>query len=203
MRPTTIRLSDETLAALEHEAIEYEFENRTEYIRHIIEHRDVVREHTQSYSDENTDGADYERLRSRLADIESRLDALESTSTDGRRESGSERTETVETVETVETREIERDATIERLLDGFGPGRNQDERDERLEIAHTALEWLRDRPVAVQRSDFVTALYETTSLDGQGESAWWRRVVRPAIAHAADQGAVDTSGRSYEWIGAE
>lgn len=78
MRPTTLRLPEDTLAALDSEYGEYGYRDRSEYVRAIIEHRDppyADTETTRDYARVTTD--DYERLRQRVADLEGRLDDLE------------------------------------------------------------------------------------------------------------------------------
>ncbi|WP_152421231.1 hypothetical protein [Natronolimnohabitans innermongolicus] len=97
----------------------------------------------------------------------------------------------------------ESDDELSAALEGWRPGRNREERRERREIGRAALEWLRSESGARTRSDFVNALFESTSLDGQQEKTWWVRVVRPALDHASESGFVNGSTRTYEWIGSE
>jgi len=78
MRPTTLRLPEDTLDALDSEYREYGYRDRSEYVRAIIEHRDPPYADTQTttdYARMTTD--DYERLRQRVADLESRIEDLE------------------------------------------------------------------------------------------------------------------------------
>ncbi len=85
-------------------------------------------------------------------------------------------------------------------LDGWRPGRDLSEQAERREIGRKALDWLRDQEEDVRRQDVVAALYEATSVDGQGEDAWWRRTVRPAFKNALEQGYVENPGRRWRWV---
>lgn len=88
---------------------------------------------------------------------------------------------------------------IEAALEGWDPGRSSQERRERRRVGAEVLRWLRDVGQPVSRSDVVTALYDTHSFDGQSEDAWWRKVARPALKCAAENGYVDDSGRKYGW----
>lgn len=73
MEPNTIRLQENTWAALKDEAGEHGFRNRSEYIRHIIDHREAI-------LDENTNPntpANTERIRDRVDELEQRLADLD------------------------------------------------------------------------------------------------------------------------------
>jgi len=97
----------------------------------------------------------------------------------------------------------ERGSAIDDALEGWNPGKGPADTKQRREIGRQSLEWLRDQSTKVQKADFVHALYEQTSLEGQGEKSWWERVVRPGLNHAADRGCVNNAGRSYEWVNQE
>lgn len=96
------------------------------------------------------------------------------------------------------------DDVIEAVLTGWRPGHSAEDREQRREIGRRALEWLRARDVPATASDFKTALYKETHLDGQGEQSWWEQVVREALQRAEDGGLVEYSrGRQeYQWVGA-
>jgi len=95
----------------------------------------------------------------------------------------------------------ETDATLDDALEGWKPGNGAKDTERRREIGRQALEWLREQPTPVQKADFESALYERTSLEDQGAKSWWVRVVRPGLDNAAEREYVDSSGRTYEWIG--
>jgi len=65
VKPTTIRLSDDLLNSLDAEADAYGFQSRTEYVRFLLEHREVVVE------------SELEEGRSTVADLADRLEELE------------------------------------------------------------------------------------------------------------------------------
>ena len=78
MKPTTIRLPETTLDELDQEYREYGYRDRTEYIRHILEHRNVVLEHTENTNQRSpltTD--DYNELADRVNELEQRVSELE------------------------------------------------------------------------------------------------------------------------------
>ena len=87
MKPTTIRLPQHTLDELDSEYGDYGYGDRSEYIRHIVEHRSVVLEHTQTTgarSPLTTD--DYDRLEDRVEELEQRVADLESRGASSQRE---------------------------------------------------------------------------------------------------------------------
>lgn len=93
------------------------------------------------------------------------------------------------------------DSVLRDALEGWNPGRTQEEREKRRESALAVLAWLRDQPDTVRAMDVKTALYDDHALEGQNEQTWWENVARDALQHAADRGYVDTPGRMYEWAG--
>lgn len=74
MHTVTARLEDEFVDELDAEYEDRGFRNRTEYIRHILEHRDVIFTDQSAPSDAGEQLTEHEE---RLDDAESRLDDLE------------------------------------------------------------------------------------------------------------------------------
>jgi Arc/MetJ-type ribon-helix-helix transcriptional regulator len=74
MHTVTARLGDEFVAELDAEYEDRGFRNRTEYIRHILEHRDAI---FTDHPAESEAGEQLSEHEERLADAESRLDELE------------------------------------------------------------------------------------------------------------------------------
>lgn len=74
MKPTTIRLPADLLDELDSEADEHEFHTRTEYLRYIIDHRELVVSIALEQRKTRVD-----ELAERLADVEERLEAVEAT----------------------------------------------------------------------------------------------------------------------------
>jgi Arc/MetJ-type ribon-helix-helix transcriptional regulator len=74
MHTVTARMPDEFVDELDAEYEERGFRNRTQYIRHILEHRDAIFTDQPAESDVAEQLAEHDE---RLADAESRLDALE------------------------------------------------------------------------------------------------------------------------------
>jgi metal-responsive CopG/Arc/MetJ family transcriptional regulator len=74
MHTVTARLADEFVDELDAECDERGFRNRTEYIRYILEHRDVIFTDQPVESDAGEQLADHEK---RLLAAEDRLDELE------------------------------------------------------------------------------------------------------------------------------
>lgn len=94
-------------------------------------------------------------------------------------------------------------ADLDALLSGWRPGRTAEEREERLEAARAALEWLRDRDVPASGRDVKEALYEAHAPDEQGEETFWKKTARPAFQLAEEAGAVKyrEGHHDYQWVG--
>lgn len=69
----TFRIDQNTLDELDEEESQYSFSNRAEYLRHLIDNRDIVLANTQS-----GDVDVVNELQERLDDLEGRVDELES-----------------------------------------------------------------------------------------------------------------------------
>lgn len=75
MKVVTVRLEEDLVDALDTEAEERGFRNRTEYVRMLLRNRERIRENTTANTPENT--SEYEALEDRLADLEARVEDLE------------------------------------------------------------------------------------------------------------------------------
>lgn len=87
-------------------------------------------------------------------------------------------------------------------LDGWEPGRTQQDRSDRLAVGRELLAWLGEHGPA-QRADVLEAREDVDGdRDDVTDDAWWRRLARPALKQAAENGYVDVeNGRVYEWTG--
>lgn len=200
MKPTTLRLRENTLQALDREAEEYDFPNRTEYIRYILDNRSVVVENTRENTAENTP------LVERVAELEERVEELEAD-----REPSAKEAETPENSATPvrESRatsegptEISGQSDVDAILDDWPP-RGTRKRDRRREVGRAALEWLRERDSPASGADFREALYEEYPVEGQSEETYWRKTVRPALQQAVEAGVVSyrEGYHDYQWTG--
>lgn len=95
------------------------------------------------------------------------------------------------------------DVSIEELLAEYDQGRGRVEREERREVARVALEWLRDRDGRASGADFQAELLPEHGIDGQNETTWWRKTVRPAVQLAVEAGVVEyrEGHHDYRWTG--
>jgi Arc/MetJ-type ribon-helix-helix transcriptional regulator len=75
MKVVTVRLDEDLVDALDAEAEEAGFRNRTEYVRNLLRNRERIRENTPENTKENT--REYEALEDRLAELEARVEELE------------------------------------------------------------------------------------------------------------------------------
>lgn len=84
MDEVTLRLEPELVAKLETEAEEKGFSDQTEYIRFLLRNRPEHADQAAEASDQNTSGHDraYKALIDRIDELEERVDALESDSSD-------------------------------------------------------------------------------------------------------------------------
>ena len=206
----TFRCSDALLEEIDAAVDASRFENRAPFLRWHLEETIGEPYTSASGTNRNALAERIAELETRLSDVEQQLqpDRSESNRTESHRigadelgpargdasrerSHGSER----DAVRDDETASVYRDA-----LEGWSPGQGPSDREKRREIGVTALQWLADQSHPVSRSDVVTALYDRTALEGQGSDAWWRRLVRPALSTAGENGFVDDSGRTYEWV---
>jgi Arc/MetJ-type ribon-helix-helix transcriptional regulator len=83
MQPTTLRLSEDLIEALDEEAEEAGFSSRSEYIRYLLTHRDTIRQDSSSDTGPNTsDTAMPNEVTTELSSLADRLEAVEAQVTD-------------------------------------------------------------------------------------------------------------------------
>ena len=83
MQPTTLRLSEGLIEALDEEAEEAGFSSRSEYIRYLLTHRDTIRQDVSSDTEPTTsDTGVPSEVTIELSSLADRLDAVESQVTD-------------------------------------------------------------------------------------------------------------------------
>jgi len=144
MEVLTLRVEENTLEALEDEYSQEGFGNRTEYIRWIIDHRDVIRENTQ----ENTQSG--EDLCDRLDTLEQRVDKLEDEqqSTDPRPR---DQHQTEDIVEAFDQEDLVDEADREIVVDGRRDDQDADQlREEMIEVLDDVA--IPGRKAAVERT---------------------------------------------------
>lgn len=206
MEPNTIRLPPNTWGALEDEASEYGFRNRSEYIRHLIEHREAILENTL----ENTN-----RIRDRLDELEERLAEVEATVASdnaeppSERAAGGERELDPKPTPTPQERDASEQANADMLgdlLSDWRPGRGPGKRREAMRAAgRAAVEMLRADGGPLQRGDFedLWAEYPVPDQSPPDENdTYWRKSLRPGLQAAIEAGLARQAEGSWEyyWI---
>lgn len=109
MKPTTIRLPEELLEELDAEAEEHDFHTRTEYLRYLIDHRDLVVSIALEQRKTRID-----QLTERVEELEERLETVETAAeseADQPVETESEEIEAVEEFDLGESEEAPGDGT--------------------------------------------------------------------------------------------
>ena len=93
------------------------------------------------------------------------------------------------------------DGDLDELVDKVGR-EWQGDTDERRKAALAALEWLRNDGGPAGASDFRGALLPSYAVDGQNETTWWRKTVRPTLQAAADRDLVRyrPGHHDYRWV---
>lgn len=193
MRPTTIRLDEATLSALDSEYGQYGYSDRSDYIRAIIEHRDPPFENTPTtldYDYATTD--DYERLRERVADLEGRIADVEAADSFG----GLNQQTDSDDAESLVKPDAAPDAREQPQRQTETPTpdvpetvpQRIDDADASAAIA-AAVDYIEDHGSATMR-DLVSDVmpdhdcgYEVPALS-PGEryrGSWWRKIVRPGL----------------------
>ncbi|QLC35777.1 hypothetical protein EFA46_016090 (plasmid) [Halarchaeum sp. CBA1220] len=145
MEPNTLRLPEETWDALEEEATEYGYRNRSEYVRNLIERRHSILDapdaitpenteantnaHTDAHTDANANTPDYEApltghgfedltdVAERLTALEERVAELEEDRNPPSPQNGSESPESDSSPETMDTPHEERNETVSTPVD--------------------------------------------------------------------------------------
>lgn len=197
MEPNTIRLPGEEWESLSDEAEEMGYRNRSEYLRDIIENRQVIFENTSDY-----EFAKRDVLRKRIETLEQMVDDGAATPDDG-----AEARDTTVRDYDENTTEHEENTTeytnddrpsIEEVIEGWTPKRK---REERREAGRQALEFLRGRGRA-EKKHFLGAVDHT--VPEQNEDTFWRKSIRPALQKAMDVGLVKHErGPPHEYVWAD
>lgn len=87
-------------------------------------------------------------------------------------------------------------------LEGWEPGRSDDEGANKREAAAAVLEWLDERGEPASKSDVLDARGDGLVPDPDVTGiTFWTDWIRPALNHAAETGAVEKPGKwSYAWV---
>lgn len=210
MKVLTARLDEDLLDALDEEAEELGFANRTEYVRNILRNRDRIRDNTPDNTPDNTSGDErirdntsdntpaytgkYEILQDCVEALETRVDELEAGGDGGVDLGGFGLDETPHA--DVEPSDAAREALS---ATGWSKGRNREERQQNAAVAAWALEVLRDADRELRRADIPVEALD----DDRKPDTIWHGVIRPAILAARDEGYVETddSDQRYRWVG--
>lgn len=205
----TFRCDDELLEEIDDATDNSPHETRAQFLRSHLEQTlgETESNHIESLAERVTETErEIEQLKRRLEESDrdriesnqSESDSIESNRFDSNtRDSAHESEQQLE----FSHDSARSGAEIGSALEGFRPGRNAAEREERRESAHAALEWLRDQPAGVTAGDVKHALYDTHGVDGQTEQTWWTETAREAFRTAESNGYVEIDGRKYEWTG--
>lgn len=94
---------------------------------------------------------------------------------------------------------------LDGLLEDWNPGRTREEREQRRALGRQVLEWVRETEGHVSASDIKDALYPDLATDAeeQSEDTWWRKIARPALQAAVDDGLAEYRDgyHDYRWVG--
>lgn len=171
MEPNTLRLSSETWDDLAEEATKKGYRNRSEYMREIIEDRDVSCSNTIEYDDIQLD-----EILERLEQLEEEID------------SGGGVVEKTEVEESS-------DDVIEEVISEWFP---KQKREERREAARQALIFVRGRGRA-EKKHFLDAVDRT--VPDQNDDTFWRKSIRPGLQEAMEEGLVrHERGPPHEYV---
>jgi len=179
MKPTTLRLPQNTLTALDQEWEEYGFDNRTEYIRHILDNRSVVIENTVPYSKENT-----ENLGERVDELEKRVEELENDRGRPQTEDTGSRARSHTDAphgSDAEDRRVEQDSTeadsessVDEQIQQLNLPGGADSREGR-EALRAMYDYVRDQGRA-RRSDFLSDIFPDHRVSYGSDETWWKAV---------------------------
>jgi len=165
VKPTTIRLPEDVLDALDEEAKEHGFHNRTEYLRYLIDNRElVVSIALEQREDQLRSLADQvEELEHRVAELEqdrpARPEALE----------GIESVEELVLDETAST-----ESTSERETEPPGPADVPEDESEPLELQNPGPEDIEQR---VERLEFFSPTQEIRAEREEAVVAVWEELI--------------------------
>lgn len=203
----TTQLDDE-----EYEWVSAESDRRDRSMSKIV--ADCVKQVMQSDADQSdvhhSDSHHIDALENELEELRCRVRALEqgSNSTPDSRERDADSREATGRNDESHSQKPKRqrkqsEATedIAELLKGWPD--SGERREAKRESAQATLSWLRDECEGrASGEDFRDALADEWALDGQSSTTWWRKVARPALQYASDDGLVEyRSGHyDYAWI---
>lgn len=183
MEPNTVRLSQETWNDLDDEADEYDFDNRSAYLRWLVDNREIILAAADPSPSNGpaieTDVAtsdDVADLREDVRRLEECLDNLKSRDVNVDDSDPPARAPDSGDV----------DAAIDAALADWTP---KTKRDARQEAGHAALAYLR-REGRATKADFVSELRPEYDVEDQNDDTYWKKTVRPALQAAKDQGIV-------------
>lgn len=89
-------------------------------------------------------------------------------------------------------------ASIDEVLTGWRPGRNQEKREQQRAAGRAVLEWLRDQEVA-SASEFKAHVETEAPVTGQSPPTWWKKTAREALKRAQEAGLVEFVDGRKEW----
>lgn len=224
MKPTTIRLPAEVLEKLDREAQEHGFHTRTEYLRYLIDNRELV---VSIALEERKDRLEalsqqVEELESRLVELEEQpaaepvlppqlVEMAEDEQVEGQLAAAISQGGAVMADEPAETSEIDlSDEETEPLeLEDPGP-ENIESRTQRLEFFAPTQEVREDRETAVAnawealaeageltRVDFERSVYPDNPATFTTFDGWYDRLLVPAFDQLQDVEAVDENTWRY------
>lgn len=177
MKPTTIRLPEDLLDKLDQEASEHDFANRTEYLRYLIDNRELV---VSIALEERKDRV--RTLADRVEELEERIDNIETEQKEAAAVSGLDALESVEELIASADTEGTTEDTLTVDLDGedevsepFSTELDLPEEEaEPLELSDPGPEEIRDR---VSRLEFFAPTREIRHEREDAVAAAWMELV--------------------------
>ena len=174
MKPTTIRLPEDLLDKLDQEAGEHDFANRTEYLRYLIDNRELV---VSIALEERKDRV--RTLSDRVEELEERIEELEAQQEEAAAVSGLDTLESVEELvasadtegESEDMLSVDLDAEEDEVSEQFSTELDlPDEETEPLELSDPGPEEIRDR---VSRLEFFAPTREIRHEREDAVAAAW------------------------------
>lgn len=187
MEPTTIRLSDKLQRELDKEAQHYGYQSRSEYIRYLLNRRELIHQEMIEPSSPIDEGKQnqvnnrvLEETQSRLAKLEEEINQLKSPTNseldkEGPLEASSDQMDqSLPDSESDENRESEDTLpTLKRWLSDDGNGPNKDYAQNILLEAMTLL----DESGPLQKKELLNKLYSGEDDPYKNKNALWRSTV--------------------------
>lgn len=94
----------------------------------------------------------------------------------------------------------DRDVDVDDVLEGWLPGRNDEERRERRAAGRTALAWALEQRAPVTAKRAKDELLPEHGLDDQSADTWWRKVARPALQRAVDAELLEYRDGHHDYV---